>query len=160
MRRRCEWDKEIGSLFVSCLTYCCITNYPKLRGLWEFCTFHLIFSVNLKLLPKLYINFKAYILENPPCKNNHFSAIKLSFSFPCKYIYVCNEPLLSKGMPIFKSFSTKGQTPGNMSGGGTLHPEQHWNSPQAHRELLFLLFLQQVAGAEGRLAGCLLYLAV
>lgn len=145
----------------------CIMSYlllhhklPQTQRLVGILYFPLNFFSKSKTAPKLYINFKAYILENPPCKNNHFSVIKLSFSFPCKCIYVCNEPLLSKGMPIFKSFSTKGQTPGNMSGGGALHPEQHWNSPQARRELLFLLFSQQVAGAEGCLAGCLLYLAL
>lgn len=77
--------------------------------------FPLNFFSKSKTAPKLYINFKANILENPPCKNNHFSVIKFSFSFPWKYIYVCSEPLLSKGMPIFKSFNTKGQTPGNIS---------------------------------------------
>ena len=47
-----------------------------------------------------------------------------------------------------------------------LHPDQHWNSARFtgnHVLLIFVLFPlfpQQVAGAEGCLAGCPLYLAV
>ena len=54
-----------------------------------------------KTAPKLSINLKIYILETPPCKNNHRSVVRLSVSFPCKYIYICSEPFLNKGMPFF-----------------------------------------------------------
>ena len=81
MRRRREWDEETGSLFVSCLTYCCITNYPKLRGLWEFCTFHLIFSVNLKLLQNCILVLKHISLKIHHAKTTTFQWLNFHSRF-------------------------------------------------------------------------------